>query len=165
MPRHVERLARASEGRTTSDLLAAVGALQVSDVDGAVRVVVARTAARAARDPADRRRFERCGGAGYLVGRTSLGVAPGVVSSDPQRAVAAERARSLLRAVRSYDLAELAGALGPGAREVLDGFVATEARSPAGQPPSAPADLRKAALVGLGVAVAEAESAGGGATT
>ncbi len=124
-----------------------------SDVDGAVKVVVARTATRLAREPADYTGLLRCGTVGYLIGRSSLDGQREQASPDPDGVAPVERARLLLRKVAEYDLTGLSTAVGPVAAQVLEDFVALTAS------PSSADELRRAAVVGLGVAVAEADLA------
>jgi len=151
-PRRVEQLRQATATRSSAELVVAMAAARADDVDGAVKVVMARTAARQSRDPDAYRRLLRSGMVGYLVGRTSLGIAPLSVAPDPDGAAPADRARTLLRTVRDYDLRELGDALGPGAAAVVEVFAS-------GAAPPAADELRRTALIGLGVAVAETELA------
>ena len=162
----VQRIARATVWRTSGELVAAMLGVRGIDVDGDVKVVVARTATRRARNPSEYRRLLRCGTVGYLIGRSSLDGHRDQVSPDPDGVAPAERARVLLDKLADYDLAGLSSALGPAAQEVLEGFVAMSARSSSGdEPPSKTDELRRAAVVGLGVAVAEAELADPRSTT
>jgi hypothetical protein len=159
-PRQVPRIARATQWRDSGELMAAMLGVPGSDVDGGVKVVLARTATRRARDPSDYRRLLRCGTVGYLIGRSSLDGHRDQASPDPDGVAPAERARVLINEVADYDLAGMSSALGPAAEEVLEGFVAMTARPSAGDEPASQTDeLRRAAVVGLGVAVAEAERA------
>jgi hypothetical protein len=131
------------------------------DVDGAVKVVVARAATRLARDPSQQQPLARCAAAGYLLGRVSVGGAATATSPAPD-AAAAERARALLARVSADDKRDATSELPPAARQILDAFVTRAGSADGGGPTLDGRDLQRAASVGLAVALAEAGPAQGG---
>jgi hypothetical protein len=158
-------MARATKWRNSGELVTAMLAVRASDVDGDVKGVVARTANRLSQDPSAYGSLLRCASVGYLVGRSSLDARHDRVLPDPDGGATAERARVLVGRLATYHLSALASALGAAAQEVLDGFVAMSAQASTGDGQPGTTELRKAAIVGLGVAVAEAELADPGTTT